>query len=290
MKKNIFIIIFSLVVFLTGTGKALAASYDVDLSCEYMVVNEKQEIGFKTSDGTFPSIIVYAHTDGRTRIFTNIQNIVISGNAAFGADQKLNIEINDDSFHALSANNYVTADGKIDCHQVPNIYVSLEHTWGWGDTLSLLTGGVVTGGFLNIIGISWETWLGYGVYMKLLVTNPGADTDNYMNYTFNMINESPYEPGKPMELTEVTCGALLDGDFGALLRQAMNFIRYLFPVVLILLTILDFVKVIASQDQDQVKKAVTRFGKRLIIVIVVFFVPTVLMYLFEILGTSTCYL
>lgn len=60
--------------------------------------------------------------------------------------------------------------------------------------------------------------------------------------------------------------------------KIINMVRYLVPVILIILSVLDFIKTIASDDDGEIKKAGTRFVKRLIAAALIFIVPLILQF------------
>lgn len=64
--------------------------------------------------------------------------------------------------------------------------------------------------------------------------------------------------------------------------KIINMVRYIVPVLLIILGILDFIKAIASDSEDELKKAGSRFAKRLVASALVFIVPLVLQFILSI--------
>lgn len=64
--------------------------------------------------------------------------------------------------------------------------------------------------------------------------------------------------------------------------KIINMIRYLVPILLIILGILDFIKSIASDDDGEIKKAGSRFVRRLIAAALVFIVPLILQFVLNI--------
>lgn len=64
----------------------------------------------------------------------------------------------------------------------------------------------------------------------------------------------------------------------------LRWIKYILPVVVILLSILDFIKAIGSDKDDEMKKAQGRFIKRLIAAALVFLVPLVLEFVLDKMG------
>lgn len=58
--------------------------------------------------------------------------------------------------------------------------------------------------------------------------------------------------------------------------RAIKIVRYAVPALLIILSILDWIKAIASESDDEMKKVTTRFMKRLIAAALIFLIPFVL--------------
>lgn len=61
--------------------------------------------------------------------------------------------------------------------------------------------------------------------------------------------------------------------------KIINMVRYMVPVLLIILGILDFIKAIASDSEDEMKKAGSKFAKRLVAAALVFIVPLILQFI-----------
>ena len=78
-----------------------------------------------------------------------------------------------------------------------------------------------------------------------------------------------------MSTKPVDCG-IFEGEFGDLIRDTLNFIRYLAPILVIVFSTIDFFKATASQDKDELKKAQGKAVKRLIIAVILFFIPLII--------------
>lgn len=61
--------------------------------------------------------------------------------------------------------------------------------------------------------------------------------------------------------------------FGWLIQTALNYIKIIGPVLVIILSMLEFIKAIATSDEDAMKKAQSRLVVRLIAVVVLFLLP-----------------
>ncbi len=90
------------------------------------------------------------------------------------------------------------------------------------------------------------------------------------------------------------CNSLLgdpkkDGTFANFLQQIFKIMGYAAPLLCFVLSVFDFVKATASQDKDALMKAVKRTSKRIVLAIVLFFLPTLINFLFPLLGWyGTC--
>ena len=76
-----------------------------------------------------------------------------------------------------------------------------------------------------------------------------------------------------------------------LLQQVFTFIKVLGPILVVVLSSIDFIKVIAKGDDDAMGKAQKKLFTRLVLAILLFLVPTlveVILDLFGLTSTGTC--
>ncbi len=71
------------------------------------------------------------------------------------------------------------------------------------------------------------------------------------------------------------------------LMRIISWVRYIVPAIIIILTILDFIKAIAADSEDEMKKASGKFVKRLIVAVIIFLLPLILEFLLGIFDIST---
>lgn len=88
--------------------------------------------------------------------------------------------------------------------------------------------------------------------------------------------ETGYDLDSGLVTENLKCDNIFSGTFGKYLKQIMDIIKFLVPIVIIGLSIIDFIKAMATQNQDEIKKAANKMLKRCIIGIVIFVLPTVL--------------
>lgn len=97
-----------------------------------------------------------------------------------------------------------------------------------------------------------------------------------------------------MAIREENCHTMFgdpqkEGDFAHYLQQIFNVFKFLAPTLVLALTIFEFVKATVSDDKDALMKSVKRTGKRLIFALLLFFLPNLINFLFELLGWyGTC--
>ena len=79
-------------------------------------------------------------------------------------------------------------------------------------------------------------------------------------------------------------------DFAYYLQQIFNIIRFLGPILVLIMTIVDLLKVTASEKQDgELKKIGIKTLKRAIYAVILFALPTLITVIFELIGLyGTC--
>lgn len=104
-----------------------------------------------------------------------------------------------------------------------------------------------------------------------------------------------YDGNVVYSLSETTdCNSLFgdpkaEGTLANFLQQIFTIMGYLAPVLCLVLSVTDFVKATASQDKDALMKAMKRTGKRIALALILFFLPTLINFLFPLLGWyGTC--
>ena len=68
------------------------------------------------------------------------------------------------------------------------------------------------------------------------------------------------------------------------LSSIFSVIKYVAIIILIVLTIMDFVGAVASHDNDILKKAVGKAIKRMILCVIIFLLPTLIEFILEIIN------
>ena len=82
---------------------------------------------------------------------------------------------------------------------------------------------------------------------------------------------------------------IIDAEVWEFLQQVFNVIKYAGPILCLVLSVADFIKATASQDKDALVNAGKTTGKRVMYAIILFFIPTLIDFLFPLLGwVGTC--
>ena len=103
------------------------------------------------------------------------------------------------------------------------------------------------------------------------VDSNGNVVDNHKTYTNNASLDGLNQKfDKCSQLFDMTT----EGSFGWLLQKLLNYIKIAGPILVVLLSAVDFIKAIASSEEDAFKKAQSKLVIRLIAALALFLVPT----------------
>lgn len=72
-----------------------------------------------------------------------------------------------------------------------------------------------------------------------------------------------------------------------LLQQALNYIKIIGPILVVILSSIDFAQVIIKSDEDAMKKAQKKLITRLILAACLFFIPTLVQVMLDIFGITS---
>lgn len=84
--------------------------------------------------------------------------------------------------------------------------------------------------------------------------------------------------------TGTDCEALLTPSFAKVLNNILTFVQYLGPVLVGIFSLLDYLKVVFSGDQDEIKKVSKKFMKRVVAAILLFMIPIIVNLVFSLTG------
>lgn len=101
---------------------------------------------------------------------------------------------------------------------------------------------------------------------------------------------------EPIENDNINCNSIFvkNGEYNQLyyvLQDGFTLIKFAAPILVIVLSSMDYIKAIVSHDAEDLKKANGKFTKRLVIGVLIFLLPFLLDFLFEAFGLfdlNTC--
>lgn len=113
--------------------------------------------------------------------------------------------------------------------------------------------------------------------------------NNYNNGNNQMVTKVASEGFENLDVGEGTsvgtgCGALLNNEAVSLIEDLLTMIQILGPVLLILLTAVDFAQAVIGQDDKLLSKAASKVMKRAIATVALLLVPTFVKALFNLDG------
>ncbi len=73
-----------------------------------------------------------------------------------------------------------------------------------------------------------------------------------------------------------------------LITEIMNYVRIIGPILVVIISAVDFIKVIIKSDDETMSKAQKKLIMRLILALLLFLIPTIVNALLSIFGISSC--
>lgn len=133
----------------------------------------------------------------------------------------------------------------------------------------------------------------------MLQHQTGSDLDIYLSKTvdprhsgdicfeYNYFADSDV---KPTPNPDNTCESVFGEKLLEKLNEYFNIFKIVVPILVIVLSSLDFAKSILNSDSDDFKKSQIKFAKRLVLSVVFFFLPIILNFILQTINSSmsTC--
>jgi len=112
------------------------------------------------------------------------------------------------------------------------------------------------------------------------LTNYADYSSNKDSCIYKCLRIKDYLPG--ITSNNSVCG--FSQKLALYIRNIVKWVKYIIPVIVIVLGILDFIKAIAADKEDEIKKAQGRFVKRLIAAALIFIVPLIIGFVLDKMG------
>ena len=119
---------------------------------------------------------------------------------------------------------------------------------------------------------------------SVLVNSNYNDSNNCVKECISIDEVIANRVGKETSGTKV-CG--LSEKLIIYIANIVKWVKYIIPVIVIVLGILDFIKAISADKEDEMKKAQGRFVKRLIAAALIFIIPFIIEFVLEKMGFAS---
>ena len=135
----------------------------------------------------------------------------------------------------------------------------------------------------------WEAIIGTDVDINnwgYQITNDGTRNSITDDGEFNIVDRNEVNGFYYDPQTFNSCEELLGPTLTAKLQSYLNIIRILIPIAVIALGMLDFAKAVIASDENKMKESQKKFIRRLLIAVAIFFVPTLLNLVINIINAA----
>ena len=127
------------------------------------------------------------------------------------------------------------------------------------------------------------------------VSGSGLTTFHTTNHEISIQQDSTYtpdnRPGYEQEDIDTSCGILggKSSEVVLFLQKIYKYLKIIIPVLIIILSIADFIKVIGTGKDDDMKKSINKFIKRIIIAVAFVLVPMLISLIINVSGVTNQY-
>lgn len=167
----------------------------------------------------------------------------------------------------------------------------------WQSLVKTCESQISGGGFPEDYCKKIYTYDGSNVYQKVREITPSfapksvSDCPNYISYgdNANYIDSSDEESGFSYGKDKVSCGNIekIPRKIPELTTWAVTFIQVLVPVILVIFSMVDLIKAISSQKEDEIKKGQKVLIKRIVLAAVIFLVVILVKLIISIVASAT---
>ncbi len=144
--------------------------------------------------------------------------------------------------------------------------------------------------YFNYDGETYERVLNTGINCTAPSTEPSNLNTTYSSAVFYPDEESARRYVDSIDWGDkasVNCKGIIGQDMLDFINKIFKWIRILAPIIVILLSSVEFAGALLQDDRDSLKKATNRFIKRLIIAVALFFVPLILEFILNVFNEIT---
>ena len=120
-------------------------------------------------------------------------------------------------------------------------------------------------------------------------SDSSSSNDNYqpVSVTIDDLREDLNSYNQDAECNSILGSTEDEESVAWLLQQLLNYIKILGPILVVILSSLDFAKAIITSDDESMKKAEKKLAIRLVLAIALFLIPTLVSVLLDTFGITT---
>lgn len=215
-------------------------------------------------------------SNGCPQVYYCTYEEIISTGSGFGHKTRTTYNVFRDSVDRsisnLQCKNFFSINAHVvdndDCPTYNDLFMELEMAYVNGDVAHY---NELKENIISVCGFVYE----HGNYGTACVTKCLG-----LNDDINALEQTVIEVNECNLSTEIT----------AWIMNILRWIKYIIPVIIIILSILDFIKALSSEKEDEMKKAQKHFVTRLIVAVLIFIMPMLIEFILGKMGfdASNC--
>ncbi len=124
-------------------------------------------------------------------------------------------------------------------------------------------------------------------YREAGILYSGQSCDDYYDEQVSVGTPDTSDFSSPKDCVSLLGSVDDEGSTAYYLQIILDVMRYSGIAAVIVLTIMDYLKALASNDTDNIKKTSSRTFKRIILAVAIFLAPIIINYVFELTGITT---
>lgn len=139
-----------------------------------------------------------------------------------------------------------------------------------------------TGGDMPVLGaIDYSNSPYYGL------TNVVEESNSSQSNLCPVNSDSDYEPIDWGDKADVNCNGIIGPELLSFIKKIFRWIQIIAPIFVIIMGAVEFAGAVLQDDKDALKKATSKFTKRLIVAVALFFIPIILSFVLDIFNEVT---
>ena len=104
----------------------------------------------------------------------------------------------------------------------------------------------------------------------------GRGLDSFRETSGNLLSDVSAWYKKLTNVVDESCSGILDPELVDIINEIFGWVKILVPIILIVLSTIDYSKAVLISEKDETMQATKRLSKRIVIAIIIFFLPTLI--------------